>query len=1537
MMANIDFKSIREYDGSQQNGFEELVCQLARLDPPKNAKSFIRKEGAGGDAGVECFWICSDGTEWAWQAKYFTEALDLSQWSQIDESVQSAIEKHPNMRKYYVCVPRDRTDSRRKNKKGEQVVTALDTWNSYKGKWEKIAFEKGSKIEFIYWGKSELIDILQKDDPVYTGKILYWFDAAVVTSEKLKNIAKNAKACLGERFTPENHVELPIMKMLTCIDRAAEWKDEIRNIVSEVYQCRKDVESITKCNVFKPEKEQALIALIEKYDGFVADVIEFKDDDDILFSRISDYCDQIKALIDILNDLSDFVYNMNVKEPKTRNDRADINRQINSVSRVLDQYDQLLINKKIQAGKLRRLLITGEAGSGKSHLLCDFVLRRIDNALPTVFLLGEHYHGGDPIRFLAEALDLSNHSNSSILGALETLGVTYKTNTLIVIDAINEGNYRRDWYSYINKFILELQQFKHIAIIFSCRNTYTDFIIPGVVLNNIPEIVHRGFAGYEKRAALKYLSKQDISIPAVPFLAPEFSNPLFLKITCKALKESGLKEFPKGLLGYNNLFGFYLDSIQDVVRRIKGTYRTDTVRSAVSEMVKKLYPDRLWGIPINEAERIINQFDSGNNGERALFDILISEGLFSFDVDVDSDGIKTEILRFTYERFSDFAIANAIVATCQTEDEFQKFINEDSAIKAIIDNYQYWGIVKALGIAVPEKFHKELLDFLIFDEDNDWKYEQYLDDTFLEGILLRSKDSISDNSLSYLNKVRPVFFGNMALDTLLSLSTEPGHPWNADFLDKNLLKLSLAERDRFWTTYISTHDSSESDGEKESPIRTIINWVNHENLGNVEHERLRLVAIVLLWTSSSSKRMLRQSAIKALAKVFSRIPYEIPDFLSKYSGLDDSYVVSGIYAAAYGAVVNLPDGVSVDEIVKSVIENQLTERVENPHILTRDYARGIIEYAYNKKGYVIENIEEFRPPYKSTWPLENPLPSDIGALEGDHSSIKSSVQGFLNDFGKYTMKDVTNWTATNLLEPRPKTCYEFNVDFAESLPEELKNKYMEILNKRVSEEETRKINAKAWINSLIGDKEDLLSLYQESEDEFDDQEIGFEYQEDFDDDNISEEKFQEKSYEESYFDTLSKKLNETQREYLKWLHHEGASGCNAKVDLEWAKRWVIKRAYALGWTSKLFEEFERIHCGESYRRNGGLIERIGKKYQWIAYYELLEHLSGNLYFDDRGYEDVDDSKFWGPWQIDVREMDPTYWFEAKKDICYDDKVYRWWRPYHFKFDSDDLAEQKKWLWDETTLPDFQKIICTTEPETEAQWLTLRSFCDWKIKAVIDDDKHGEPELWYRINTCIINRRDFDTYKIYFSGKRLGSPDLIYVPNTGNQRFWGEYPWHPCYNNIADWSVKEVYDKGPECEYHVPLYEYEFSTSSFDHMEDENSSFYMPSKKIIEEVGLTNNKENPGEWMKNNVVVFRDPGLDVNTQPCALFEKKVFCEWLKNNDYVLIWFIGGEKQLFTPHVTHFFGRLNYNCLYYMDGEGNIKGETWTEQEIPRGDR
>ena len=54
----------------------------------------------------ECFWTLPNGDEWAWQAKFFSQ-MRAAQWQQLDESVQQALAKHPQMVRYCVCLPID--------------------------------------------------------------------------------------------------------------------------------------------------------------------------------------------------------------------------------------------------------------------------------------------------------------------------------------------------------------------------------------------------------------------------------------------------------------------------------------------------------------------------------------------------------------------------------------------------------------------------------------------------------------------------------------------------------------------------------------------------------------------------------------------------------------------------------------------------------------------------------------------------------------------------------------------------------------------------------------------------------------------------------------------------------------------------------------------------------------------------------------------------------------------------------------------------------------------------------------------------------------------------------------------------------------------------------------------------------------------------------------------------------------------------------------------------------------------------------------
>jgi len=198
MLANnINWKDIKSYEYSQNTAFEEVVCQLAYNENKENGQ-YIRVKAP--DGGVESYLILDNEEEIGWQAKYFFDIQD-SQFKQIKKSFETAITKHPNLVKYYVCCPIDRADPRIPDKKYLQ-----DRWNDFVEDCEAIASDKGMTVEVEFWGAFELNNKLQK--PENAGMVQFWFggDSFSKTwfAEQVNTSIKN----LGPRFTPELNVEI---------------------------------------------------------------------------------------------------------------------------------------------------------------------------------------------------------------------------------------------------------------------------------------------------------------------------------------------------------------------------------------------------------------------------------------------------------------------------------------------------------------------------------------------------------------------------------------------------------------------------------------------------------------------------------------------------------------------------------------------------------------------------------------------------------------------------------------------------------------------------------------------------------------------------------------------------------------------------------------------------------------------------------------------------------------------------------------------------------------------------------------------------------------------------------------------------------------------------------------------------------------------------------------------------------------------------------------------------------------------------------
>jgi len=204
------------------------------------------------------------------------------------------------------------------------------------------------------------------------------------------------------------------------------------------------------------------------------------------------------------------------------------------------------------------------------------------------------------------------------------------------------------------------------------------------------------------------------------------------------------------------------------------------------------------------------------------------------------------------------------------------------------------------------------------------------------------------------------------------------------------------------------------------------------------------------------------------------------------------------------------------------------------------------------------------------------------------------------------------------------------------------------------------------------------------------------------------------------------------------------------------------------------------------------IERIGKKYQWIAFHEFLAHLSDNCCYIDPDY--ADNSKYFGPWQVDGRNIDPTCWLRKTGNDGWEKwKQEFWWQPFSYPFYGESLDELKQWLRDEKSIPPFEKLLQVRDPSTEQSWLILKSFPSWAKEPKKNKDIIPKQDAWYRINSCIVQKKDVQRIEESLEGQNLCDSHLLYTNSTGHQGFLREYPWHPVYKDMQGWNEDFPFD------------------------------------------------------------------------------------------------------------------------------------------------
>lgn len=1460
MVLSLDFKHIREHRGAQNGGFEELCCQLAALEDPATGSRFIRK-GPGADQGLECYRTYEGGHEIGWQAKYFINGFDDGQINDLDDSLQRALSAHPQLTKFVVCLPIDLRDNRSGKKASE--VQRYERWRKRS---VEDAAATGRTIEIELWSASSIGERLGRDDPAYSGRARYWFDTVRFSSVWFRDKLDVQRHNLGERYSPESHVELPIQQALQAVARDPEllaapatWAAETtykmdgavsslsrEKLLSAADQVRQACEPLVQSLVAPPAALEASVPL-ESWATLSA-------------AAIASISEALTEVEDKVPEKSRYIPRKNL---------FDLYSAVDRVREETASVHWQLMNK-------RELVISGPGGIGKSHLIADFGHKQLEAGRPFILVLSGSLTDGEPWEQIRGQLDLAQVTTADFLGALDAAAEAANCRAVLAIDALNERHGIALWETRLAGFIRLVQKFPRVALVLTVRSTYFRFL----PLKGIENVVHPGFAGHAGAAAKAYLDRRGIARPSSPNLAREFENPLFLRTCCEYLDTEALKQLPKGMDGVTAIFDFYLTAVADKVQReLKLIPELKIPHKALEHFLEACAARGDGGsLPMEDTIKLLEGIhSSGGYTDRSLFSAFMSEGVLTQDVEWQTGGAHREIVRFTFERLSDHLRAKRLISQIDRADVEGSF--RRAPLAAYFEPYESWqfaGVIEALAVQLPEEFNLELFDVLPREAIDD----PSLRDAFENSLAWRSPMAFTSRTAEWVDKLCEAT-GRSAYGLMLLVSTEPENPFNASWLHKDLWPRPMPHRDAAWSVFLAQDDLDEG-----GAVVSLIDWAWEADANEVDEQRLWLAAVTLTWFLSTSNRAVRDRATKALVNLLSCKLGHAAALVDQFADVDDPYITERLLAACYGAAMQGMDRARCRVLAASVWKNYFAEDRQPPlNLMARDYAFGVLLYAQAAGQLPAEvDLGACGAKFKSAWPLEPVTEEDLKKYRGRGygDSICSSTNEH-GDFGNYTLR---SWLHDIVDAPRT---------LVGNSTKELFERWQNALIDKATPEQQEAYLALRRLTVDYRLQPLHFSLNKKGT-------------------GKSERLWAEvEQANEAFKDTLPEELR---TEYAEFAEHHLLESTRmrddnrrpSELDHGPVRRWICERAHQLGWTEELFEKFERGGNISHDRMGKHRVERVGKKYQYIALAEATARLTDNLAMCSWG----DDGKLRafepGPGGRDMkRDLDPSLLVRSTLETGWAAAPVTWWTPSAPRLPSGDTDLLLAWVHVESDLCNDVGQIEVVSPDSE-RWLTVYGFRRWTVPG---QGRRNHADAWSRISCLVTALGNGPLLATELLARQRGDASRLWESGSLGP-FLGEHGWR----DPRPIELIQNLSAGIKTPYAGIVESLNAEGNGNDNSVDDGFSLYLPSSGVIKVLDLHLRSGKAPEYVDaGGTLRWQDPSLRSRGSGAGVVSHNYFLGKLASAGLEPVWVLAGEKNVYAGQdVGVSMGGFG-GCLYH----------------------
>lgn len=319
-------------------------------------------------------------------------------------------------------------------------------------------------------------------------------------------------------------------------------------------------------------------------------------------------------------------------------------------------------------------------------------------------------------------------------------------------------------------------------------------------------------------------------------------------------------------------------------------------------------------------------------------------------------------------------------------------------------------------------------------------------------------------------------------------------------------------------------------------------------------------------------------------------------------------------------------------------------------------------------------------------------------------------------------------------------------------------------------------------------------------------------------------------------------------------------------------------------------------------------ERIGKKYQWIAFYKILALASDHFSLIDRYSPYENRRNYEGAWEPYVRDFDPTL---VSKDIIKKQSLVE-----EISKKENCVVFSEKIDPNDKDLPLNLKTITDNliVQDDKYEWVSLYSFFQ----------KYSAGEEKNKLIACIINGFFIKTTELQqyhkvdkkILLKAIKLTNAFEVPSTYTS-YLKEYPWSQSCNDLieacnsglevtgGDQKINSILEKLTySCCYLLWEEEYDFSKGS-------SESRFLPNKDLFDKCKLSFSDSNCELINGNNEVVSISCSGHSPSFNKLVIRKDILDSYLKSNGLSLIFFLKfgethREKVISEPAYKDYFG-------------------------------